>query len=390
MVWQGIHIITQLELGGAQLATLNEIENVPSDIESRHLFFGPDGMLEDAAYQLNKVDAQVIPSLGRPVDPLKDLAALGELIRTIRKIKRNNGSSKVLVHTHSSKAGILGRWAAHLAGADLIVHSVHGFGHSHISSRPLRSVLTLAERATAHITDGFTADSAANLVQGDRESIFAGRPTRVIHCGINVDYFAKSKKTKTQMRSKLAIPRDHTVALNLSCLKPQKDPETYVRVLAKVLEKNDKVTFLLAGDGVMRSKVERLAEKLGVGQHLRLLGWRRDVPELLRASDMLVLTSRWEGLPQVFAQAMAASLPIVATRVDGAPEAIECDKNGLLCDPGDVECLAQSILELSLDKERRKKMGRAGKRQVAKFSEARMVNDLADYYEELGGPRRIP
>ncbi len=386
MPWHVAHLITRLDLGGAQLATLYEAAHGDFADDGRSLIFGPGGMLEAEARALPRVECRPVSSLRREVSPLADLRALWALRGELRRLKSAVAGRKLLVHTHTSKAGILGRWAAKLAGADLIVHTAHGFGHSHHGSGASRRLFKLAEQLTGRITDGFTADSAANVHQGRAEGLFAGRPARVVRCGIDVAAHAMAGDPAS-LRQTLEIPEGDAVVLNLSCLKPQKDPLTFARVAARVLDRAPATTFLLAGDGELRPRLEREVARLGIGQRFRILGWRRDVPALLGASDLLVMTSRWEGLPQVFAQAMAAGLPIVATRVDGAPEAIEVGENGLLCDVGDVSGLTAAVVGLLRDPKARRRMGARGRDRAHEFSQERMVRTLDRYYAGLAAER---
>ena len=395
--WNLVHIITQLELGGAQLATLFEVAHSRFPTGRRFLFYGPGGLLDAETAALEDVTCIQILGLQRPIAPTADSLALAEVWRTLRRLRREEPRARWLVHTHSSKAGILGRWAARLAGVDRVVHSIHGFGHHRYEGRIVYHTLLSAEQLTAHVTDGLTADSRSNLDQAYAQAIVdRSLPGVVVRCGIDVEAFRRPRTDPKAVRESLAIPDDHRVVLSLSCLKPQKDPETYVRVAAQVLKERPQTTFLLAGDGELRPVVEGLCRDLGLGRSFRLLGWRRDVADLLHASDLLVLTSLWEGLPQVFAQAMAAGLPIVATAVDGAAEAVAHGDNGLLAPAGNVIELAHDILGLLANDARRRAMGARGRERVEAFSREQMLEDLDRFYREIAerpgrglGPRAL-
>lgn len=354
----------------------------------RYLLHGPGGLLDREAGQLARTEAIEVPALGRQIEPRADAEAIQQLAGLLRRLRRQRPKQRWLVHTHSSKAGILGRWAARAAGYDLVVHSIHGFGHNSRQSPALRAALLAVEQATSVMTDGFTADSEANIAQARREGIIDQVPARVVRCAIDVPTFSAPARPRSEVRRELGVPDDHVVALNLSCLKPQKDPETYVRIASQVVAAHPKTTFLLAGDGELRDSVTRLAERYRLGDRFCLLGWRRDAPELLHAADLLVMTSLWEGLPQVFPQAMAAGIPIVATRVDGAPEAVEHGVTGLLFEVGDVDGMAAGIGELVTDGEARASFGAAGRERVEAFSNRRMIEDLDAFYEELAGAAR--
>ncbi len=387
-VWNLVHVITQLELGGAQLATMHEVEHSEFPRGRRFLMHGPGGMLDREARKLDGVECIEVAALGRDIAPAADARAFRQLRGLLVRLRRQHRGERWIVHTHSSKAGVIGRWAARSAGVDVVVHSIHGFGHNRLQTPALRTFLLGLEQTAAVITDGFTADSAANIEQGRAEGIIAHIPTRVVRCGIDVDRYAKATRDRSQVRAELGIPDDHAVVLNLSCLKPQKDPEATIRLARRVVDEVPNTTFLLAGDGELRERVESLVDSLDLSGCVRLLGWRTDVPDLLGASDVLVTTSLWEGLPQAFAQAMAAGLPIVATRIDGAPEAITHQVNGLLFDVGDLDGMAAGLTRLLVDSELRTRMGEAGKPRVNDFSAERMVRDLDEFYAELVGRRR--
>jgi glycosyltransferase involved in cell wall biosynthesis len=377
-----VHVITKLELGGAQLATLHEVAHSRIAPAPRYLVFGSGGLLDAEARALPGVQCREAPSLGRAIDPVSDLRAVWELQRILRDLRTAHPGRPLLVHTHSSKAGIVGRWAARWAGAACIVHTIHGFGHQPGMRRPTFAALWLAERATARITDGFTADSEANLVRGRRERLLGDVPQAVVRCGIDLDAFAP-RPPPAGLRERLGLTPGQPVVLNVSCLKPQKDPRLFVQVAAEALGRHPDAVFLHAGDGELREQVEADIAARRLQGRVRLLGWRRDVPDLLHLADVLLLTSRWEGLPQVFPQAMAAAKPIVATAVDGAPEAIAHGETGFLAPHGDAAGLAAALCRLIADPDLRRRMGEAGRRRAAAFSQAEMVRDLDAFYERL-------
>ncbi|MBI3180430.1 MAG: glycosyltransferase [Deltaproteobacteria bacterium] len=380
--WHLAHVITQLDWGGAQLATLYQIEHVTFPHGRRFLLHGPGGSLPRGARQLKGVESVVVGSLRREIHPLNDARALAELTRVLRRLRREH-KGRWLVHTHSSKAGILGRAAARLSGVDCVVHTIHGFGHQPQQGPLLHGALLNAERAVARITHAFTADSAANIAQARRQGIIRDQPARVVRCGIDVARHATPRRARDQTRRLLGIGLDAQVVVTFAALKPQKDPESRLRVAAQVVREQPAAVFLGAGDGELGPRVEELRKELALEAHVQLLGWRDDAAELLHAADLLLLTSLWEGLPQAFPQAMAARLPIVATAVDGAPEAIEHGASGFLCPPGDVHALARSVIDLLRDGELRQRMGERGRARVHEFAQEAMVEHLDALYVEL-------
>ncbi len=384
--WDIAHIITKLELGGAQLATLRAISDCPFPTGNRYLLHGPGGMLDERAEQNPSIKDIAISALERKPSAINDTLALHQLIRTIRQIKsQNKTKSRLLVHTHSSKAGILGRVAARRAGADLIVHSIHGFGHGHgPASASQRLMLSLEKRAGA-ITDAFTGDSAANISQASDEGIIRNQPTAVIHCGIDLPNYKADPGETARLRAQLGIGKTDPVVLNISCLKPQKDPTAFVLCAARVLRQEPTTVFLLVGDGELRSEVETLARGMGIGNRFLCLGWRHDIPALLGVADVFALTSRWEGLPQSISQAMAVGLPVIANDVDGVCEAVRDGINGFLLPPGRHEEFSNAVVRVIADKKLRHRFGAASREIAPKFSSRRMLTDLDDFYRLILG-----
>lgn len=378
-----LHIITMLELGGAQEITLHQLAHLDRQRYEPVLVAGPGGILDRAARELPGVRVHFVPRLVRPVRPWKDLGALFDLRRVLRDEKPE------LVHTHSSKAGILGRWAARLAGVPVVVHSIHGFGFNDHQSWPVRQAFVLAERAAGRVTTGFTADAGDNFRKGEERNVLHGKPRQVIRCAIRPERFAPDPQAVAGVRRELGIPDGRLVVGMVGCLKPQKAPVDFVRAAALVLEKCPDTAFFIAGDGVLRPEVEAAVRRHGLEERFRLLGWRDDVPLLLQLCDIVALSSLWEGLPRVFPQAMACGRPIVANRVDGAPEAVEDGVSGFLVDPGRPELLAARIVQLLEDDRLRERMGREALARVEPFTVTRMMTDLEAFYETLLAGARV-
>ncbi|MEM6730036.1 MAG: glycosyltransferase [Myxococcota bacterium] len=380
--WQVAHIITHLELGGAQLATLTALEHSRFFSGTRTLLAGASGQLATRAEKIEGVRRVVVPDLVRDVSPVRDARALVTITRELRLLAECG--EPLLVHTHSPKAGVLGRIAARRAGAALVVHSVHGFGHGHGGTS---DILGWVERSVARFADGYTTDSDSNRRQGIAEGMFSDRPVRVVHCGIDLEFFQHDSVARASVRRELGIDDETPLVVTLANFKPQKDPFTFVRVAAEVLSREPSVHFVYAGDGPLRSAVEELVARERISDRVHLLGWRDDPARLLSASDVFLLTSRWEGLPQSFAQAMASGLPIVATRVDGAPEAIEHGSSGFLADVGDVDALSDFVETLVRDARLRDAFGTRAKSLAPRFSREVMIDSLDHFYRELTGER---
>ncbi len=384
-----IHIITLLELGGAQQNTLYTVAHLDRGRFRPYLIVGKGGILDADAMALADVPCLFLPSLRREILPHADMLALRQIRSGIRAILRANPGAKPIVHTHSSKAGILGRWAAWCEGVPVIVHTYHGFGFHDGQTPPVRWAFQTAERLTGRITDAFIMVSRANMEKASRLGIASiGRMT-LIRSGIPIRDFQDVREDREEIRASLGLGPDEPVVTMVACLKPQKAPMDFVEVARRVVAQEPKARFLLAGDGVLRGAVEEAMGSAGLLGEFRLLGWRRDIPQLLRASDVLVLTSRWEGLPRVLPQAMAAGLPVVATSVDGSPEAVEHGVNGYLVPPGQVRAMAERVVELLRDPGLRERMGAEGRRRVAEFDIDKMVAQQEELYTRLLSRNRL-
>ncbi len=376
-----IHLITKMELGGAQQNTIFTVSNLDPKKFDTFLIAGKGGELSDEANQLKNIFTAT--SLIREIKPFRDIKALIQIIRIIKHIQKLPPLNlPIIVHTHSSKAGILGRWAARIAAVPIIVHSVHGFGFNDWQPAYLRKALICAEKFTSIFTSRFIAVSMANKKQGIDLKIFTPEKVQIIRSGIDILNFCKPVKTRHQVRKNLGIPENAPLVGMIACLKPQKAPLDYVKVCCLVKQKIPDAHFLLTGDGTLRPEVEKKISELHLNTCFHLTGWRRDIPDILHAIDVLALTSLWEGLPRVLPQAMSAGIPIVATKVDGSPEAVKDNVNGFLVLPGDVPEIAKKITFLLLNPEKARSMGRKGLGMVEEFDIFKMVRDQEDLYEQ--------
>jgi glycosyltransferase involved in cell wall biosynthesis len=379
-------LVTKLELGGAQQLVLELCRRLDRSRFEVLLASGADGELVPEARTLPDCRFEAVAPLVREVSPLEDGRALLALARLVGR-ERRTSAGPLLVHTHSSKAGILGRAAARLARVAAVVHTIHGFGFHDGQPWPVRRFYLGLERLAARWTDAFVAVAEENRRTGVALGLFPPDRCEVVPGGIDLAGFARPPQARAAARAALGLPVDAPVAGMVACLKPQKAPEDFVAVAARVRAAMPEARFFLAGDGERRPAVEAAARSAGLDGAFRLLGWRRDVPDLLAAIDVFVLTSRWEGLPLVFPQAMAAGRPVVATNVNGAPEAVREGVTGHLVPPGDVDALAARVVALLRDPARRAAMGEAGRVAARGFDIDRMVRRYEALYERLVGDR---
>jgi len=370
------HVITKLELGGAQKVTLMTLERLSRDRYDVSLITNPDGLLVDWANRIPNLTRYWMPSLIREVRPLQDLRTLVALWKLFRRER------PAVVHTHSSKAGILGRWAAWLAGVPNIFHTAHGFGFNDFQRPLVRNIYIWLEKITSRISTRLVVVSYANAEKGEKNGVL--KPGEWILCrdAISVTEFINGKPANSP-----PLPEgspDKVMIGMVACFKPQKSPVDFVDVAAAVLKQTPRAHFVMAGDGELRPQIEARIRRHGIESHVTLLGWKNEneMPGLYRNLDIVVLTSLWEGLPCVFSEAMACELPIVATNVDGAREAIVHEDNGFLHEPHDIAGMAQSVLKLVENSEMRKAMGARGKSRVMEFDISTSVSNLETAYRE--------
>src|SRR5213593_1481872 len=350
-------IITKLELGGAQQTTLYIVAHLARSRFRPVLISGEPGLLDDEAKALGGVEFYQVPSLVRQIRPWRDLRALAELTSLLKSLR------PAIVHTHSSKAGILGRWAAWLAGVPIIIHTIHGYGITPAQPRWLQFLLIGLERLTGLITTRWILVSEADAVKGLRWKLFRQGAFMVIRPGADTRVFQGSRlpiSDTGEFRAECGVGSEHLLVGTVAPLKPQKAPQDFVAVAARVCARVPDARFVWVGDGELRPAVEAAIRRAGLEDRIRLAGWRRDIPRVMRALDLFLLTSHWEGLPQVLLQARANCVPIVATRAGGSAEAIVDGQHGWLCEPGDIDELAARVIRLLTDSAERERMRRCG------------------------------
>jgi glycosyltransferase involved in cell wall biosynthesis len=378
------HVITKLELGGAQEVAMRVVSNLDRRRFRPVLIAGDGGLLTGEAAALEGVEVRLIPSLLREIRPLQDLRALWDLVATFRRLRPK------IVHTHSSKAGILGRLAAWLAGVPCILHTIHGYGVTPAQPFWLQRGLIALEWVVGRVTTHWIAVSQADRRQGIEWGLFTASKVSVVRPGIDPAAFAGriDVTERDRLRAMLGVGPDQLLVGTVSCLKPQKAPEDFIRVAALVCQRVPAAKCVLVGDGAMRPQIEAMLEAEGLRERVTLLGWRRDVASLLKAFDVFVLTSRWEGLPCAILEARASRIPIVATRVGGAAEAIVEGIQGTLCPAGDVRAMAGRVCQILGDERLRADLRNGPQELPEEFTIQETVKQYQSLYTYLLHARR--
>jgi len=372
------HLITRLELGGAQQNTLYCVRHHDRERFEVELLAGRGGRLDDEAHAIPDARVHLVPWLRHEISPLHDLLAVFRLRNYFRRSRID------LVHTHSSKAGILGRLAANLAGVPAVVHTVHGWSFNDTQPAARRGLYTSLERFVAPMTDRVLVVAQNHIDAGLLEGIGRAGQYGVLRSGIDPNEFRRPSTPREEMRRSLGFGPGDFVVGTIANMKPQKGPLDFVETAALARAANDSVKFLFAGDGDLMPRVRERVEGAGLSGAVNLLGWRDDVPELLHAMDAFLLTSHFEGLPRSVLQAMAAGVPVVATAVDGTPEVIEDGVTGLLAGAGDCAQLARHVDRLARDENLGKSLAAAAARRFGEeFDIRKMVLDLDDLYSDM-------
>ena len=372
------HVITRLIVGGAQEAAIYACAHVNKDEFSSVLLTGPqtgaEGDLRRLARQLG-VHVVEVPSLVREIAPARDTRAVLELRRRLREWRPD------IVHTHSSKAGLVGRLAARLQRVPMIVHTVHGWSfHEHMA--PLtRAAYVRLERRAARWTSRIVTVSDLDREKGLAARIGVASQYRTIHELNDLGRYSAGDRARRTARTSLGLPVGAFVVGTVGRLSEQKDPHTWVLTAAEVARHAPDAQFVMVGDGDLRHGTERLASELGLADRLLFTGLRHDVPEILPAFDVLLLTSRWEGLPLVIPQAMASGVPVVASAVDGNTEVLRNGENGLLVAPSEPRLFAEAIRSLRDPRFAARLVG-SGHETAREFSLARTVPQLEQLYAD--------
>lgn len=330
----------------------------------------------------NDVTRLNVPHLDRSIRPWQDIAAFAEIYRLCRKWRFD------VVHTHNSKDGIIGRWAAHWAGVPVVVHTIHNPSFRGSGRAPIRWLYVMVERLTAPITATLLAVSTENVRDYLDHNIGASSQYRVVYSGLELQRY-RVAVTQTEARAQLQIPESTAVVGWFGRLNYQKDPLTFVRAAREVARRFPGVRFVVCGDDPLGEDlggtVQQLATELGISNQVHFLGFRTDLPLVLRAVDVVMHSSRYEGMGRTVCESLLCDRPVAGTNVDGVREVIKSGtRGGLLVPPEDPAALAEATLQLLEDPARARSLAAAGRVWVEEnLSAGQMVGEIVDIYSEL-------
>ncbi len=378
------HIITRMILGGAQENTLLTCEGLHRSCRWDVTLvtgpaIGPEGELIRRATS-SGIRTIVVPELRRAIHPLRDTASFVKLLEIIRFLRPH------VVHTHSSKAGILGRLAARAARVPVILHTIHGLPfHPYVS--PLENTIYIAaERLGALCSDRLVCVADAMARQALAAGV--GTPDRyvTIYSGMEVDAFLSADRHRRKARSEFGFCDDDIVIGKVARLFRLKGHRYVLAAAPEILRRCPRARFLFIGDGILREELQRQARELGVADRVVFAGLMDSsrIPAMISAMDIVVHASLREGLARVLVQALLCAKPLVSYDVDGASEVVVDGVTGRILPPRSVGRLAEAVCELIERPQQAAEMGREGRRRFAdQFRAERMVSQLEGLYREL-------
>ncbi|TKB95384.1 MAG: glycosyltransferase family 4 protein [Nitrospira sp.] len=321
----------------------------------------------------------------RKIQPIQDLRAIWQLYKVIRGFKPD------VIHTQTSKAGIVGRLAARMAGTPIIIHTAHAFPFHAYLPFPVRWAYIAIERWVAGWTDLLMVDTESVRKDGLRQRIVQDA-TRIVTVPMGVDLtrFSPSFCGTDTLRDALGLGRDTLVVGTVARLVPDKGLACFLRMAAIVRSQRADVRFLIVGEGPLRRSLEQMAESLEIGSEVVFAGHRADIPELMQVMDLFVLPTKREGFGVVFAEAMAMGKATVGSLIGPVAEVVENGVTGYLIPPDDAQGFADRVIELLADEQKRQDFGAAGRRRVERyFNEARMCDAIEGHYRHLLEARNV-
>lgn len=319
-----------------------------------------------------------VPCLRREINPFFDALALFKLCRILAKEEFD------IVHTHTAKAGALGRLAAHFSGSRRIIHMPHGNNFYGYFNYFTSKLVILAERILSRYTSLFVALSNLEKRELIEYAVAPEEKIRVVNSGLDLEFKNIGQDDAFLRKRSFGFDSNQRVVGMVSRLEPIKGPEYFIESIPQIIKKSIDTAFLVVGEGSLRKKLEKRAKELGLKDRITFLGWREDILKIIAFLDILVQPSLNEAIGRVLLEAQGLGIPVVATSVGGIPEIVRDGVTGILVPPKDSERLAEAVSGLLLDEEKRSGMSRKSKEWVdEKFSAQRMLKDIDTIYQEI-------
>jgi glycosyltransferase involved in cell wall biosynthesis len=385
-----VHVITRSILGGAQENTLYTVEGQQRAGHDVTLVTGPAvGPEGELLARAMRSGARIVvePNLVRAVNPWRDARAYFRLKRMFRESRPD------VVHTHSSKAGVLGRCAARRSGVPVVVHTIHGLPFFPYQSRLVNRFYVALERRCARITDRIISVADSMTAQALAAGVGAPEQFRTIYSGLEVETFLRNYD-RASVRARFGLSEGDLVVGKVARLSDLKGHEFLFKAFERVAKEEPRAKLLLIGDGWRRTEYERQVRAMALAGRVVFAGLipPSEVPAAIHAMDVLVHTSLHEGLARVLPQALISGVPVITYDIDGAREVVENDVTGILLPPKEIDGLSNAILRLLRDGALRSRLALAGRSRLTPlFDHRRMVELItATYVEALAGKTRVP
>jgi glycosyltransferase involved in cell wall biosynthesis len=379
-----LRVIARLNMGGPALHVTYLARGLASRGYETTLVAGDVARGEESmAFVAERAGVEIVPlpGLSRELSPLRDAVAAWRVAQIIRRVRPD------IVHTHTAKAGAVGRMAALLAGPGrrpVVVHTFHGHVLRGYFGRVGTLLFRAIETVLARTTDRLVAVSPEVRDELVALRVAPERKFSVVRLGIELEPRVRFDGDAAEVRRRHGIGADKFVVGWFGRMTAVKRTEDLLTMLAGVRERGVDALLLLVGDGDDRERLEQRAHDLGLARSCLFVGYQEDVAPWYAICDAVVLTSASEGTPVTIIEALAAGRPVVATRVGGVPDVVEEGETGFLVRPRDTHALAERLETLARDPERRAAMGSAGReRTLNRYAVERLVEDMDGLYREL-------
>ena len=371
-----LHVITHLPIGGAQDNTLYTVELLDKEKYDISLCCNLDGELVERAKKVEAIKIFDIPFLCREVSPYRDIRAFLSLYKLFKE------EDFTIIHTHSSKAGLLARLAAVLNKTPIVIHTIHGFAFNDFMNGPKKNFFIYLEKLLAKWTDVIITVSNLNKKKIIDLNIAHENKIKNIYSGIDLSLF--TNKRDDEFRKELNLENDHLLLGSVGRLSNQKDPITMIEAFGIISKPFPNAHLALVGDGELKGKILEKIDQLKLNDRIHLTGNKNNPWSVYHSIDLFIMSSIYEGLGRSITEALSCGVPVVCTDVEGVPEIVRDNITGILVRPKDSNKLADAIIRTLNDMETAKKMAEEGRRFVNdNFDVNKMVNDIDSLYNTL-------
>ncbi|MEJ2636439.1 MAG: glycosyltransferase family 4 protein [Calditrichia bacterium] len=372
-----LHILTRLIAAGADENTIYTIQGLDkSEFECDLLIGGESEIAEKVQEQ--GINVITVKSLVRSVNVIKDTLALIEIIRIILKNEYD------IVHTHTAKAGFVGRLAAHIAGTKIIIHSLHGLSFHNFMPKFQRRFFVLLERFVGRYTDLFISVGENIKNKSIEEKIGSAVKYTTIYSGMDLGKFENINFDAIKMKKSLGLHESKFIIGTVARLEPRKGPHYFIDVISHIKRSFPDSKAVIVGTGSFENELKEKVHALNLGEDIIFTGYRKDIAEIMSIFDVVCLTSLWEGIPRVLIQGAKLGKPLVAFDIDGNSEVIKNGINGFLIPPINIQEFADRVMDIIKDSTLRKSMALESLKIIDhRWDKKYMAEEIQRYYLKM-------